>query len=265
MGMMSDAKKGIYKVLTDIQGPEDHHGDMDFKVAGTRDGITGVQMDVKVEGVPLTVLAEAFTQAKKARLQILDVITTAIPEPRKDINPRAPKILTLKVKVEQIGLVIGPGGKMINGIKDRTGVDEIAIDDDGSVFITGKNGTAEKAYQEIYDLTREYTVGEKFEGEVVRLMDFGAFVKVNSSLEGLVHVSEMAPFRIAKVTDAVQLGEKVPVILKEIDEKGRYNLSIKGADPEFAARKGLTPAPQGDHAKGDRKPGDRHSRFDRGI
>jgi polyribonucleotide nucleotidyltransferase len=238
---------------------------MDFKVAGTRDGITGVQMDVKVEGVPLTVLAEAFTQAKKARLQILDVITTAIPEPRKDINPRAPKILTLKVKVEQIGLVIGPGGKMINGIKDRTGVDEIAIDDDGSVFITGKNGTAEKAYQEIYDLTREYTVGEKFEGEVVRLMDFGAFVKVNSSLEGLVHVSEMAPFRIAKVTDAVQLGEKVPVILKEIDEKGRYNLSIKGADPEFAARKGLTPAPQGDHAKGDRKPGDRHSRFDRGI
>lgn len=265
MGMMSDAKKGIYKVLTDIQGPEDHHGDMDFKVAGTREGITGVQMDVKVEGVPLTVLAEAFTQAKKARLQILDVITAAISEPRKDINPRAPKILTLKVKVEQIGLVIGPGGKMINGIKDRTGVDEIAIDDDGSVFITGKNGTAEKAYQEIYDLTREYTVGEKFEGEVVRLMDFGAFVKVNSSLEGLVHVSEMAPFRIAKVTDAVQLGEKVPVILKEIDEKGRYNLSIKGADPEFAARKGLTPAPQGDHAKGDRKPGDRHSRFDRGI
>jgi polyribonucleotide nucleotidyltransferase len=214
---------------------------MDFKVAGTRDGITGVQMDVKVEGVPLTVLAEAFTQAKKARLQILDVITTAIPEPRKDINPRAPKILTLKVKVEQIGLVIGPGGKMINGIKDRTGVDEIAIDDDGSVFITGKNGTAEKAYQEIYDLTREYTVGEKFDGEVMRLMDFGAFVKIGPNTEGLVHVSEIAPFRIERVSDAVAIGERVPVIIKEIDEKKRINLSIKAADPEFATRKGLTP------------------------
>ena len=241
MGMMSDAKKKIYKVFTDIQGPEDHHGDMDFKVAGTSVGVTGVQMDVKVEGVPLPVLTEAFAQAKKARLQILDVITKEIAEPRKDISPRAPKIMTLKVKVDQIGLVIGPGGKTINGIRERTKADDITIEEDGTVFVTGKNGAAEAAYKEIHDLTREYEIGEKFEGPVVRLMDFGAFVQIGPNKDGLVHVSEMAPFRVDKVTDVVQLGDIVPVVLKEIDEKGRYNLSIKAADPEYAARKGVQP------------------------
>lgn len=242
MGMMSDANKGVYKVLTDIQGPEDHHGDMDFKVAGTKDGVTGVQMDVKVEGVPIPTLVEAFAQAKKARMQILDVITQAISAPRPDISARAPKILTLTVKVDQIGLVIGPGGKTINGIREATGVDDITIEDDGTVFITGKNGAAEAAYKEIHDLTREYMPGERFEGTVTRLMDFGAFVKIGPNTEGLVHVSEVAPFRIEKISDAVQIGDTVPVLLKEIDEKGRYNLSIKAADPEFASRKGLTPA-----------------------
>jgi polyribonucleotide nucleotidyltransferase len=241
MGMMSDAKAGVYKVLTDIQGPEDHHGDMDFKVAGTKDGVTGVQMDVKVEGVPLNVLTEAFTQAKKARLQILEVITKEIAAPRTDISPRAPKILTTHVKVEQIGLVIGPGGKMINGIRDRTKADDITIEDDGTIFITGKNGAAEAALKEITDLTREYMAGDRCEGVVTRFLDFGAFVKIGPNAEGLVHVSEIAPFRIARVTDALALDEVVPVVIKEIDEKGRYNLSIKAADPEFASRKGLTP------------------------
>jgi polyribonucleotide nucleotidyltransferase len=252
MGMMSDSSKGIYKVLTDIQGPEDHHGDMDFKVAGTKDGVTGVQMDVKVDGVPVNVLAQAFAQAKKARLQILDVITDAISEPRKDISPRAPKILSTKVKVDQIGLVIGPGGKTINGIKDRTKCDDITIEDDGSVFVTGKMGAAEAALKEIIDMTRDYEVGERFEGPVTRLMDFGAFVKFGPNMEGLVHVSEVAPFRIGKISDAVQLGDMVPVVIKEIDEKGRYNLSIKQADPDFAARKGLKPAQggfDGDHGR----------------
>jgi polyribonucleotide nucleotidyltransferase len=245
MGMMSDAKKGEYRVLTDIQGPEDHHGDMDFKVAGTSEGVTGVQMDVKVEGVPLDVLAKAFEQAKKARLQILDVITKAIPEPRADISERAPKILTLNVKVDQIGLVIGPGGKTINGIRERTKADDITIEEDGTVFITGKNGAAEAAYKEIHDLTREYEVGERFEGPVVRLMDFGAFVQIGPNKDGLVHVSEMAPFRVDKVTDVVQIGDVVPVVLKEIDEKGRYNLSIKAADPEYASKKGVKPGTGG--------------------
>ncbi len=244
MGMMSDGK--TYKVLTDIQGPEDHHGDMDFKVAGTRDGVTAVQMDVKVDGVPVPVLAQAFAQAKKARLEILEVITKELAAPRADISPRAPKILTTKVKVDQIGLVIGPGGKTINGIREKTGADDITIEEDGTIFITGKQGAAEAAKKEIEDLTREFMVGDRFEGPVVRLMDFGAFVKISANQDGLVHVSEVAPFRIGKISDAVQIGDIVPVVLKEIDEKGRYNLSIKAADPEWAARKGLTPSQGGE-------------------
>lgn len=250
MGMMSDGT--TFKVLTDIQGPEDHHGDMDFKVAGTSEGVTGVQMDVKVDGVPLTVLAEAFAQAKKARLQILEVITKEISAPRADISPRAPKILSTKVKVDQIGLVIGPGGKTINGIKDRTKADDITIEEDGTVFVTGRNGAAEAALKEIVDLTREFMVGERFDGEVVRMMDFGAFVKIGPNTDGLVHVSEVAPFRIGKIADAVQIGDVVPVVLKEIDEKGRYNLSIKAADPEWAARKGLKPVEGGGEHHGGR-------------
>lgn len=259
MGMMSDAKAKVYKVLTDIQGPEDHHGDMDFKVAGTKDGVTAVQMDVKVEGVPLATLVEAFAQAKKARLQILETITAAIATPRADISPRAPKILTLKVKVDQIGLVIGPGGKMINGIRERTLADDITIEEDGTIFITGKNGAAEAALKEISDLTREYMPGEKFEGTVTRMMDFGAFVKIGPNTEGLVHVSEVAPFRIGNISEAVQVGDVVPVMLKEIDDKGRYNLSIKAADPEFAARKGLVASEGGgrEHNGGQHHRGER--------
>ncbi|MDO8481910.1 MAG: polyribonucleotide nucleotidyltransferase [bacterium] len=245
MGMMSDAKTGAYKILTDIQGPEDHHGDMDFKVAGTAKGVTAVQMDVKVDGVPLKVLSEVFLQAKKAREQILETIAKELAGPRADISPRAPKILTIKVKVDQIGLVIGPGGKTINGIRERTLCDDITIEEDGTVFVTGKNGTADAAVKEIYDLTREYVVGERLEGPVVRMLDFGAFVQIGPNTDGLVHVSEVAPFRIDKISDAVAVGEIVPVVIKEIDEKGRYNLSIKAADPEFASRKGLTPSKGG--------------------
>jgi len=241
MGMMSDAKKQVYKVLTDIQGPEDHHGDMDFKVAGTREGVTGVQMDVKVEGVPLAVLSEAFAEAKVARLKILEVIEKELPSPRAAISPRAPEILTMKVKPDQIGLVIGGGGKTINGIKDASGAEDITIEDDGSIFITGKEGSAGRAKAMIEAVVKEYLPGEVYEGEVTRMMDFGAFVRVGpgKDAEGLVHVSEVAPFRIDKVGDALSVGEKVRVMIKEIDEKGRINLSIKAVDPDFATRKGL--------------------------
>ena len=161
MGMMSDAKAGEYRVLTDIQGPEDHHGDMDFKVAGTDAGVTAVQMDVKVEGVPLAVLSEAFAQAKVARLQILGVIAKEIAAPRAALSPRAPEIISMKVKPDQIGLVIGGGGKTINGIKDITKVDEISIEDDGSIFITGKNSPAQTAQKISEDLViNEQTLEE---------------------------------------------------------------------------------------------------------
>ncbi len=242
MGLMTHG--GEHRVLTDIQGPEDEYGGMDFKVAGTRAGVTAIQMDIKLDGVPLEILVEALEGAKAARLQILDVIEKEIAAPRGAISPRAPEILTMKVKPEQIGLVIGGGGKTINGIKDVTKVDDITIEDDGSVFITGKNGTAQMAKTMIEAVVKEYKPGEVYEGEVTRMMDFGAFVRIGpgKDAEGLVHVSEVAPFRIERIAGAVSVGEKVRVMIKEIDEKGRINLSIKMADPEFASRKGLVPS-----------------------
>ena len=221
-----------YKVLTDIQGPEDHHGDMDFKVAGTKNGVTAVQMDVKVGGVSVKILTEAFEKAKKARLQILEIIAKEISVARPDISPNAPKILTVKIKPDQIGMIIGSGGKTVNGIREETGA-EIDIDDDGTVVVTGKNGSAEKAAEIIKSMTHEYKAGEKFQGTVTRLMDFGAFVKIGYDAEGLVHISEMAPWRVERVTDLVKEGDEVPVVVKEIDEKGRINLSIKNANPSF--------------------------------
>lgn len=237
-------KDGKYKVLTDIQGPEDHHGDMDFKVAGTREGVTAVQMDVKVGGIPLEILKEAFEKAKSARLRILDVIEKEIGKPREKISPNAPEIIVMKIKPDQIGLVIGTGGKTINEIRDTTLVEDITIEDDGTVFITGKNETAQKAKEIIYSMTREYVAGDKFEGEVTRLMDFGAFVKIGPNTEGLVHVSEIAPFRVERVETYLKEGDKVPVMVKETDEKGRINLSIKSINPNFFTKKEETPKPR---------------------
>ena len=251
MGLMLGADyapgSNKYKVLTDIQGPEDEFGDMDFKVAGTRAGVTAIQMDIKLDGIAVPILVEALAGAKAARLQILDVIEKEIAAPRAVISARAPEIIAMKVKPDQIGLVIGGGGKTINGIRDITKVDDITIEDDGSVFITGKGGSAGKAREMIEALVKEYKPGEVYDGEVTRLMDFGAFVRVGpgKDAEGLVHVSEVASFRINKISEAVAVGDKVRVMIKEIDDKGRINLSIKMADPEFAIRKGLTPATNG--------------------
>lgn len=233
-GLMLSGNK--YKVLTDIQGPEDEHGDMDFKVAGTRDGVTAVQMDVKVDGIPLSILKEAFEKAKEARMKILDVIEKEIKEPRKELSQRAPRIISVKIKPEQIGMVIGSGGKVINEIKDATGV-EIDIEEDGMVYITGEAVGAEKARTLIEDIVREMKEGDRFLGEVVRVADFGVIVKLGPKSDGLVHVSEIAPFRIEKVETYMKVGMKVPVIVKGIDDKGRLKLSIKDADPNFVQKK----------------------------
>lgn len=262
MGLMLSPTYGKdkkYKVLTDIQGPEDSHGDMDFKVAGTKDGITAIQMDIKLGGIPVPILTEALEGARLARLHILETITKELANPRATISPRAPEIVMLKVRPDQIGLVIGGGGKTINGIKEASGVSDITIDDDGSVFITGKGGSAQKARSMVEALVKEYKAGEVYDGEVTRMMDFGAFVRINSygnpptgGVEGLVHVSEVAPFRIDSIAQAVSVGDKVRVMIKEVDEKGRINLSIKAADPDFAARKGLTPSTKEHNGQRDR-------------
>ena len=229
-GLMQQGDK--YKLLTDIQGPEDHHGDMDFKVAGTKDGITAIQMDVKVLGVSREILREAMEKAKKARLHILETITKEIPAPREKISEFAPEIKVMTIKPDQIGMIIGSGGKTITEIREKTGT-EIDIEDDGTIFITGKNGGAEKAMEIIAAMTKEYAVGERVEGKVVKITDFGAFVDLGGGKEGLVHISEFAPFRVEKVTDLVKEGDVLPIVVKAIDDQGRLKLSVKEVDPKF--------------------------------
>ncbi|MEK7179892.1 MAG: polyribonucleotide nucleotidyltransferase [Patescibacteria group bacterium] len=231
MGLMFGSEEK-YKVLTDIQGPEDEHGDMDFKIAGTRRGLTAVQLDVKVTGIPMSILKEALLGAKEARYAILDTIEKEISAPRKELPKNAPRIAIIKIRKEKIGFIIGSGGKTINEIREKTGT-EIDIEEDGTVFITGKGNGADEAAKIITEMTHEYTTGETYEGEVVKITDFGAFVKIGSGAEGLVHISEIAPFRVEKIEDVLKVGTKVPVIIKGIDEKDRIKLSIKDRDPNF--------------------------------
>ena len=233
MGLMLN-EKGGYRVLTDIQGPEDHHGDMDFKVAGTRDGITAVQMDVKIEGVTLEMVKETLHAARSARMKILDVMESAISSPRENLSPWAPRITTLKINPEKIGALIGPGGKVINDIIARTGV-AIDIEDDGTVFVTSeKEEGMAQAIEEIRQITRELKAGDMVEGRVTRLLDFGAFVEVAPRQEGLIHISELAPWHVEQVTDIVEIGDRVPAMVKNIDEQGRINLSLKDVPGRYS-------------------------------
>lgn len=228
MGLMSD-KEGNYKVLTDIQGPEDHYGDMDLKVAGTEDGITALQMDVKIEGATIDILKDAFAQAKKARLEIIAKMKLTIEKPRQDLSIYAPRIITLQINPDRIKDVIGPGGKIINEIINETGV-SIDIEDDGQIFITSAKADAvQKAVEWIKNITREAKVGEIFQGIVKRIMDFGAFVEIFPGTEGLVHISKLSDQRVARVEDVVHVGDMISVKLMEIDDRGRLSLSMKDA------------------------------------
>ena len=229
MGLASDGER--YQVITDIQDLEDGTGGMDFKITGSKNGITAIQLDTKTDGLPHDVVVEAITKSREARLQVLEVMNKALAEPRAELSPNAPRILKLRINPDKIREVIGPGGKMINEIIAKTGVSGIDIEDDGLVLITAVGAEAGKAaFDWISNLTREVQVGEAFTGEVVRLMDFGAFVNILPGKDGLVHVSEMAPWRVEQVTDIVKVGDKVQVKVIEIDDKGRTNLSMKQAE-----------------------------------
>lgn len=233
MGMASDKKTGRYKVITDLQDLEDGEGGMDFKIAGTRDGITAIQMDTKTSGLPWEVVVQTFSQARTARHQILDVIEKTISAPRAELSKWAPRIVSFRISPDRIRDVIGPGGKMINEIIDACKV-EIDIEDDGLVMITSVNPEGmTKAVDWVKQLTREVAVGEIFTGPVTRVMDFGAFVEILPKQEGLVHISELAPNRVEKVGDVVKIGDMVTVKVYEIDSMGRLNLSIKRADPNY--------------------------------
>lgn len=226
MGLMFD-DKGNYKILTDIQGPEDHHGDMDFKVAGTRDGVSAIQMDVKIDGITPKIAAEVLAQAKEARLQIITKIEEAISKPKSDLSPYAPRIYSISINPDKIGALIGPGGKVINEIIKETGV-AIDIEDDGTVLITSTDGeSADKAKKWVNAITREAIVGEIYEGKVVKIMPFGAFVEIFPGTDGLLHISEIDNKRIEKVEDVLKYGDEIKVKVKEITPEGKINLSRK--------------------------------------
>ena len=227
VGLIYENNKN-YKVLTDIQGPEDHHGDMDFKVAGTKKGITSIQMDVKIRGITRDILKEALERGQKARLQILEKIEGILPKPREKLSQYAPRIATLRIDPEKIREVVGPGGRIINEIIGETGV-AIDIQPSGLIYvIADKEEAVEKAVEWIKNITREVKVGEVFQGKVKRILNFGAFVEILPGQEGLVHISQLSDHRVNRVEDVVKIGDIIPVKVISIDEQGRINLSLKG-------------------------------------
>jgi len=233
MGLASDEKNNRFRVFTDLQDLEDGKGGMDFKVAGTRAGITAIQMDTKTHGIPLDTVKETLKMARDARLKILDVIEKVIPAPRAELSQWAPRIESFRINPDRIRDVIGPGGKIINEIIAACNV-QIDIEDDGLVMITSVDPEGmKKAVDWIKQLTREISVGEIFTGPVTRIMDFGAFVEILPKQEGLVHISEIAPYRVNKVSDILKVGDIVTVKVYEIDPMGRINLSMKRAAPDY--------------------------------
>lgn len=233
MGLIMDDNSGKYTVLTDIQGMEDHFGDMDFKVAGTKNGITALQMDIKVTGITKNIFEEALAQAHKARLEILDNMLACISSPREQLSPYAPKIAMMNIDPDKIKDVIGPGGKMINEIIAQCDNVKIDIDDDGKVVIYHNDyDTIEKAKQMISDIVRVAKVGDIYAAKVVRLEKFGAFVNLFGNTDGLLHISKISHHRVDKVEDVLKLGDIIDVKVTEIDNKGRINVSAKALLPK---------------------------------
>ena len=225
MGLIKEGEH--YSILTDIQGMEDALGDMDFKVAGTQTGVTAIQMDIKVHGLSREILEQALTQAKEGRMHIMAKMMEEISEPRKDLSPYAPRIITMQIDPDKIRTVIGPGGKTINRIIAETGV-KIDIDDTGLIYIAAPDmETAKLGVAEIELLVKDVEVGEVYDGVVTRLMAFGAFIEILPGKEGLLHISKMAKERVEKVEDVMNVGDKVKVKVTEIDSQNRINLSRK--------------------------------------
>jgi len=228
IGLVAGESKN-YKILTDIQGPEDSCGEMDFKVAGTEKGITVIQMDVKIKGISQDILKESLLRACRARLEILKIQGKTLAQPRAQLSPFALRVYILQINPDKIGSVIGPGGKVINKIIEECGV-SIDIEDSGKVFVSAeKEAAAKKAINWIKDITREAKIGEIFQGKVKKILDFGAFIEIFPGQDGLCHISQLAPFRVNRVGDVVKIGDTVPVKVIGIDEQGRVNLSAKEA------------------------------------
>jgi polyribonucleotide nucleotidyltransferase len=233
MGLIKEGDE--IRILTDIQGIEDFLGDMDFKVAGTDTGITALQLDMKINGLPMDVIAQAINQAKPARLHILSKMLEAINKPRSEMSPYAPRLLTIKIDPELIGMIIGPGGKTIKGITEETGA-KIDIEDDGTVTISSVDGeSARRARSIIQGMTRKLNAGDVYTGKVTRIIPIGAFVEFLPGKEGMIHISQLADYRVGKVEDEVTVGDEVIVKVREIDSRGRINLTRLGIHPDEAA------------------------------
>jgi polyribonucleotide nucleotidyltransferase len=265
MGLVKEGEK--YVILTDIQGVEDHHGDMDFKVAGTSHGITALQMDIKIKGVTPQIMEEALAQAREARLQVLEVLHACIPAPRPDLKAHAPRITILKIDPEKIGAVIGPGGKVIRKIQEDTGV-KIDIEDDGRVYIAAVDGpSAAEARRRVESLTETPVVGRIYTGKVVRIADFGAFVEILPNIDGLVHISQLDSTRVEKVEDVAKLGDELTVMVTGIDPEGKVRLSrtavLEGWTVEEAAEHDRKPS-GGGRSGGSRSGPGAHRPSDRG-
>jgi polyribonucleotide nucleotidyltransferase len=223
MGLIKEGES--YAILTDIQGMEDHLGDMDFKVAGTKDGITALQMDIKIKGITPQIMSQALEQAHQARLFILGKILEIIPEPRPELKPFAPRITVVHIPVDKIGAVIGPGGKVIRSIQEETGT-KIDIGEDGAVYIAATDGpAADKAREMVESITESPIIGRIYTGKVVRTTDFGAFVEILPNVDGLVHISQLDSERVNKVEDVVEVGDEITVMITNIDDSGKIRLS----------------------------------------
>jgi len=267
MGLVKDGDE--YRVLTDIQGLEDHLGDMDFKVAGTRKGITALQMDIKVKGISYEIMAQALAQAKEARFFILDKMLEVLPEARPDLSPYAPRITIVNIDPEMIGAIIGPGGKTIRRIQEETGV-KIDVEEDGSVFIASTDGpSAQRAKEMVETLVERPEIGTIYTGEVVRIEDYGAFVEILPGKDGMVHISQLADYRVPSVQDVVRLGDEIMVMVIDIDPAGKIKLSrqavLEGWTAEEARERDRKPSGQSgrrnsrDHGSGSGGSRDRHS------
>jgi polyribonucleotide nucleotidyltransferase len=253
MGLMTEG--GQYRILTDIEGLEDHLGDMDFKVAGTREGITALQMDIKVAGLSFDIMAEALQQARQARMEILDTIEATIPHPTAEMSPFAPRMTVLHVDPDKLGAVIGSGGKTVRSIQDEFDV-RVDIEDDGTIYIASTSGpAAEKAEKMIESLTEEAKIGQIYTGRVVRTTNFGAFVEILPGTDGMVHISQLADYRVNEVTDVVRVGDEVMVMVTDIHPDGKIRLSRR------AVLEGWTPeqAREADSKGGNRRRGNRHN------
>jgi len=275
MGLITDATGSRYQILTDIQGTEDHLGDMDFKVAGTAAGITALQMDIKISGLSTQMMKEALEQAHTARMSIMDKMLAVLPEARAELKEHAPRIITVKIPVDKIGALIGPGGKNIRALQEETGV-KIDIEEDGTVYIASTNSVGAKIAQErIAGLGENAVIGNIYTGKVVRIADFGAFVEILPGMDGLVHISQLASERVNKVEDVVGMGDEITVMVTDVDPQGKIRLSRQAVLEGWTAaearekdgpRKSSGPRPGGDRGGrggdrgGNRGGGDRGGR-----